>query len=430
MGNTFLKDLPILLEKGIITDDIADNIKLYYKRKEPKTSNALQIILGVLGALLVGLGILLILAHNWDQFSKTFKTILAFIPLIVAQGLTIFVILKKQNDKMWQEGVGVFIYVAIAISISLISQIYHINGEFSGFMLIWMILALPMVYILDSYMVSLLYIGGISVFVLNSYNGSINEFYYFPLLLLIMPFYYKLIKSHWNSNATYFHHWAIPLSLTSSLIIFGEANSDWLPVVFISLFGIFYNIGKIYLVRYNSYVKNAYLPIGLIGTMIVLFLSSFEDFWEHLFRWNGFSDINRTSIAAITFILLAIGTLIYKSIKREKVYEPISYAFLYFAIVFISFMLFNFDRIVPIILINLFILYIGVYYIRLGEAVNDLVTLNIGLLIITILILMRFFDYDISFLIRGLIFILLGIGFFVANFLMLKKRRQNNLNSI
>lgn len=430
MANKFLQDLPDLIDKGIITVDTAENIRTYYQKTKQASSNLLQIILGVLGALLVGLGILLILAHNWDNFPKTFKAILAFVPLFVAQGLTVFVILKKQSVKMWQEGVGVFIYFAIAISISLISQIYHINGEFGSFMFVWMLLVLPMVYILDSSITSILYIGGITAFAVSSDYSEFSEYYYFLLLLLIMPFYYKLIKNKTDFNSTYFHHWAIPISLIIAMSIFVKDDSDWSILVYMSLFGLFYNLGKRYFVKYGNYIENAYLPIGLIGSLVVLFIGSFEDIWTHLFKGNDDSGISITIIVGIFITIIAGLVLFFRNKKTDFVKEPMSYAFIFYFIVFLSYRLLELDPIIPVVLINLFILIAGIYYIKFGESKNDLLFLNIGLLIIALLIIMRFFDYDISFLIRGVIFILLGIGFFVANYLMIKKRNMNINKSV
>jgi hypothetical protein len=46
------------------------------------------------------------------------------------------------------------------------------------------------------------------------------------------------------------------------------------------------------------------------------------------------------------------------------------------------------------------------------------------LLIITALIACRFFDTDFSFVVRGLVFIGVGVGFFATNYYMIKKRKK------
>jgi hypothetical protein len=73
-------------------------------------------------------------------------------------------------------------------------------------------------------------------------------------------------------------------------------------------------------------------------------------------------------------------------------------------------------------LINLMILGIGVNKIRNAAKNNSLGGLNYGLLIISILIICRFFDTDLSFIIRGTLFVLVGLGFFAANYWMIKNR--------
>jgi hypothetical protein len=77
------------------------------------------------------------------------------------------------------------------------------------------------------------------------------------------------------------------------------------------------------------------------------------------------------------------------------------------------------------IIANGIVLAIGVLEIKRGNQLNNLRILNFGLLIITILITCRFFDTDFSFIVRGILFISLGLGFFLTNYVMLKKRNRN-----
>jgi hypothetical protein len=80
------------------------------------------------------------------------------------------------------------------------------------------------------------------------------------------------------------------------------------------------------------------------------------------------------------------------------------------------------------VLNNLLVLTLGVLAIREGAARIDFSMLNFGLLIITGLIAARFFDPNISFAVRGLLFIAVGAGFFAGNHLVSKKKKQNLTN--
>ena len=79
----------------------------------------------------------------------------------------------------------------------------------------------------------------------------------------------------------------------------------------------------------------------------------------------------------------------------------------------------------PVILINTMIFILGIVKIREGHLKDHLGILNYGLLIIIVLILCRFLDTDLSFITRGLLFIGVGAGCFLANYQMLKKRKAH-----
>jgi len=137
------KDLLELFENGVISQETAGNITAYYASKGDNSKNRLFIVFGILGATLVGLGLILIIAHNWDDLSRFTKTILAFIPLIIGQLSSGYTILKKATSTAWRETSGVFLFFGIGASISMVSQIYNIPGDLSNFILFWMLLALP-----------------------------------------------------------------------------------------------------------------------------------------------------------------------------------------------------------------------------------------------------------------------------------------------
>ena len=57
-----------------------------------------------------------------------------------------------------------------------------------------------------------------------------------------------------------------------------------------------------------------------------------------------------------------------------------------------------------------------------GIRSDSLARANFGLLLIATLAISRFFDSDLSFVTRGIGFIVVGAGFLVANILLFKKR--------
>ncbi len=167
------KDLEELLQAGVISEEVAGSISDYYHKKDSNAGNRLIVIFSIVGATLIGGGIVLIIASNWDQLSQLTKTILAFVPLILGQLLMVFVLLRKNENQTWRESSGVFQLLTIGATISLVSQVYYIPGRLDLFMLLWTALSLPIIYLMRSSVASLLYLIGIMFFAIIKTVGFI-----------------------------------------------------------------------------------------------------------------------------------------------------------------------------------------------------------------------------------------------------------------
>ena len=87
---------------------------------------------------------------------------------------------------------------------------------------------------------------------------------------------------------------------------------------------------------------------------------------------------------------------------------------------------FSQSEIISAIIVNALILIIGIQKVLLGLKNNRLGQLNIGLLIISILVSCRFFDYQMDLLLRGIVFLALGLGFLLSNLKIIKTRKNEN----
>ncbi|MBS2097341.1 DUF2157 domain-containing protein [Carboxylicivirga linearis] len=425
---SILKEIPELLHEGVITQQTADRIQDYYKSKKGSPTTKLFIVFGVLGAILVGLGIILIIAHNWDELTRTTKTIFAFLPLIIGQLLNGWVIIKKSESIAWRESVSVFLFFAIGASISLVSQIYNIPGNLSSFLLTWMLLCIPLIYLMKSSVSSLLCLAGITYYATQAsywiYPSS-ESYLYWVLFLLILPHYYQLYRNKPRSNFMIFHNWMIPLSLVITLGTLAGKYDELMYVAYMALFGILSLIGEKEFFSKQRTFSNGYRIIGSLGTIIVLLMLSFSWFWDHLRKTeDNLNELVRSAefLSSIVLIALALVLLLYR--KKEWRLDKINP----FALIFLLFIptyIIGLNSSTAIILINLFGLALSVLTILQGARKNHLGILNYGLLIITALVVCRFFDSDMSFVLRGVLFVLVGVGFFVSNYVMLKKRKSD-----
>ena len=425
MSDKITNELQELLKANVVTEETAEKIQQYFDEKQEGNQNKLSSVFGIVGAILVGLGIILVFAHNWDTLSRLTKTLLSFLPLLIGQLFCGYSILKKPESPTWRESSAVTLFFAVGSSIALIAQVYNIPGDLNSFLMIWMLLCLPLVYLLKSSIVSLLYLTGITYYGCNANYftyPSLQSYYYWLLLLGIAPHYYKLLKTKANSNFTLFHNWFIALSIVICLGTIAHKNENLMTLSYMSLFTIFYFIGHMPFFEKQKLKNNSFLIFGKLGILYLLLLYSFRWFWDK-FIYNT-ASLSETffSLEFIIVLLLTFfaGLLFYKKNSKTnfKKISILELAFLTNILFFIPGYEFS-------IMANGIVLAIGISEIKRGNKLNHLGILNFGLLLITILITCRFFDTDLSFVIRGILFITIGLGFFLTNYLMFKKRNRN-----
>jgi hypothetical protein len=189
-----------------------------------------------------------------------------------------------------------------------------------------------------------------------------------------------------------------------------------------SLFTIFYFIGKTTFFDQQKLKNNSFLIVGKLGILYLLLLYSFKWFWDKSFYKTDSLAETLLSIEFIIALLLTVlaAILFYKKNSKTNFKEVslLELAFLTNILPFITSYEFS-------IIANILVLFIGISEIKRGTKLNHLGILNFGLLLITILITCRFFDTNLSFVIRGILFITIGLGFFLTNYFMLKKRNRN-----
>jgi uncharacterized membrane protein len=420
------KEISELLTAGVINQETAEKIENYYLTKAGPPQNKLVIVFGILGALLVSLGIILILAHNWDELSRSVKTGIAFIPLVLGQLICFYALWKKENSTAWHEGGSTFLIISIGACISLISQIYNIPGDLAPFLLTWIVLSLPVIYVMKSSVASMLYLIGITFYACEvGYwgNNHTESYLYWGLLLLALPYYYYLFKHKSESNFFTVHNWFIPLSVIIVLGTLSTEMEELMFVAYMSLFGLLYLIGNIPQFRQQKIRNNGYLVLGSLGTVSLLLGLSFDWFWQELRTKDFSTELWMSSselIASVVITLIALMLLVYQKMKQSPfAIKPAETVF----ILFIGIFLVGLSSPYVTAWINLLILTIGVLTIWEGARENHFGILNYGLLIVSALIVCRFFDTDLNFVLKGLLFVGVGFGFFFANYRMSNKRK-------
>jgi uncharacterized membrane protein len=125
--------------KGFITENEAQQITVYESNKT-EHSYALSTVL-ILGIIIIGIGIISLIAANWDTIPDAIKLAADFILLILC-GFLILYTWKKQKELIFEMLLLFFMLLCLA-SIGLISQIYQTSGEFYDALLFWSLITAP-----------------------------------------------------------------------------------------------------------------------------------------------------------------------------------------------------------------------------------------------------------------------------------------------
>ena len=178
--------------EGLVTADSARVLRERFRAQDVSSTGSGSLMMGIVGALLVGAGLIVLISHNWDNFSRPQRLAFAFVPLLLSQLWTAS-LMRSGVVEMWKrESAGLLQTATTGACIALVSQIYHIGGHWSQFLLTWCLLTLPLVWALRGRFVAVGYVLGIGIWSMGQHH--VDEAWYltpwvYPFLLLgIWPY--------------------------------------------------------------------------------------------------------------------------------------------------------------------------------------------------------------------------------------------------
>jgi uncharacterized membrane protein len=137
---------------GLISADQAERLR--QRHPPPAFAERVRSILTVLGALLLGLGVILLFAYNWADMHRHIKLVLVLATLALAHGTAM---VAGQRDKTaLSEGMHALGTMLFGAGIWLIAQMYHIDDHYPNAFLLWGLGAFTLAWALPSVMQALL----------------------------------------------------------------------------------------------------------------------------------------------------------------------------------------------------------------------------------------------------------------------------------
>jgi len=382
------KEIPRWVAHGLIDSDQSKNILEYYKvtadtLKTGRTYARLVTILATFGAILLGLGVILFFANNWNEFSFYFKFALVIILLVGSNSTAYFLKYIKRYERI---GIGLFGLASIwfGASIILIAQYYHFDFDNPDFLLWCFVGIFPISYLIKS------------------------------RLILILATAIGIIWIGWRFGGL-FHEDLTGILLLSGAISFGT---------------VLYLIG----ILHNSFFKtrvfgNTYILFSLIISIGALYLLSFAGIHEDL---KSVLDMNKLAVLPVIIGTILFSTLIVLNI-RFKGYNSAIYSSSKFelislsAIHLLSYVVLlhpNISEYLYFILFNLVLICTSAVFILIGLSGRQSVMVNIGVCLFALIVVTRYIDLFMGMLPTSLFFICGGLVLFGGGFILEKSRRK------
>jgi uncharacterized membrane protein len=416
------RELPDLVSKGILTPEAAENLRRHYGVPESTLgTRTVLLIFGVIGVILVGLGVILILAHNWESLSKITRLLIAVALLLLSQIISGLTLYKKQDSLVWRESAGTFQFLMIGASMALVGQTYHLTEDTDAFLRTWLLLSLPVIYLLSSRSVGIFYTLGLTAWTTGSSFSLESQWSWLLLLLgLVIPHYYRLIKLERYANTTVITCWVANLCFYIAFTaLFSRFINQFSLLIYSALFTCNALMGRLWFYTGKEGWSMPFRFIGLAGSTGLLFLLTFNSFWDQLdVRFSP--SMPETSLVTIVLLLLLSAQ---NQFVRRCGWQDLPVLFAPFIVAGGYLLnLVDLSGMAATILVNLFFLYISLRTIRTGVHRQQLGLVNTGMLLLAAVIAARFLDIHFSFIIRGLVFMLLGLAFLGANLYMVRRK--------
>ena len=429
--------LPELVAHGVITSDTARAIDRHYEQDQPR-SNFAFVVLAALGSALVAAGIILLIAHNWDELSRAMRTAIAFLPLLIAQALVVFTMMRRNESQPWREAAAVFDVAAVATAISLISQTYQVQGTFADFMRTWLLLSIPIVYLLRTTLGAIAYVIGCVVWLFARWgflSSPGNPMVFWVLLMLVIP--HVVIRFRRDRDSRETATLVIILALAALFGIgataeFADANVG--AIAYAGLATVTYLCGM----KFFPQATGRLHPLAVVGGIaigVVTIVLSFESNWHMTYHAGSVSRSSAANLAVAVELLFPIAAVFlagFDLLGRRAAFS-LSAALLPIVAAVAWAIAHLCERpddkwhstscsFAAATVLNCYALWLGIDILARGIRTNSIARANFGLLLIAALAICRFFDSDLSFVTRGIGFIIVGLGFLVANVLLFKRR--------
>jgi len=419
---------------------------------ETASRNRFLSILMSLGGILLGIGVITFVAANWQVWSREVRVamLLSLFVAVNAAGFYLWRIppsrsknshpnmpATKGRNKLLGEGLLLLGALILGANMALMAQMFHIGGSSYGLFLTWGIGVLGMAYSLrltSLGVLSALLIGFGYWLAVFDFSSKF-EFSWLDVLVRQMPIAASIMfvpLAYWCRSRAIFALGAIVLIFSLQVSIVQGLNQTWALTMFCALPpALLWGYDDAMWPNIDSRLfQPTARSFALVFLASVFYILSFHWFWPDApnpylnpappvpdWSWSLFTT-NVAVVGALTvFEWLRLGPLERRRPKQKGVdLTTGAIALLIVITALIPVYHWNFFRIPELatFLFNVLSFLLAVCLIREGLALGNRKSFWGGLVLITLQIISRVFEYNTELLLKSFVFVLCGIGVIAA----------------
>lgn len=406
------KEIGQWLREGLIDDVLADVLR----RRYPSTgSNWGRFVLSGIGAVLFGMGVILIFAYNWEEMHKFTKLGVVFAALLGTH-LAAIGVRAGGGPAFTSEGLHALGTMLFGAGIWLVAQIYHIEEHFPNAFLVWSIGALLLAWALPSLMQALMACALILIWQMLEAFSFENILHAALGLLLagIFPLIWRLRSAVLAGFAT--------LTLFASLLVNILEYDEVMGLVLLLAASAAVALSRVVAVRSPLQLEHAAggfrLP-GLVAYLALLYLFTFPDIADDLLGLRLADEAAAAYFSGAALVALLLwGAVLFETFSqalwRERMIDLAVSAGTVLAL--LSAVAGGGAWLIAIPF-NLLFLFHAIFLIVKGGRSLRLNRVVIGCILLCILAAARYMDLFESLISRAVVFFIIGGALFaVANF--------------
>ena len=427
------KEISTWVEEGIIEPNQADKIKDRYSRQ--LEYNRLVSSIFILGSILIGAGIILFIASNWQHLGKLVKIGLVFSFVLGFNLLGYHFRFEKSNHPKLGEPLLFLGAISFGAGIWLIAQIFQIPYNYANGFLFWIIGILPVIFLLRSKSVlvltSLLLPVWLSVFIANNLSNPVYPFF---LLLAIIIY---LVYRERQKASLFISIIGVSIWLTHYLYLQQPAITDYFSINMQLLYGnlfiaygfILYFLGMLHRRGKFGGFSIIYKALAMLFIFINNYSLTFAHHYAELFHPGKAQEVVYLPLAFLIIYALYLlsGIIISKHLFKSRNSEEKKEAGIIFPFLILQIILMHFgplgENFVSISYNILFFAEI-IAFLYLGYLLRQESIFKLSLGAFALNTLTRYFDTFWKIFPRSIFFIIGGLILIFGGMYMEKKRKS------